>query len=64
MPTARILLLSGGCLVGQNVLACLAERRASLHLAATNSTAAEAALYDFDAVYLTPEVRRDPGMCQ
>lgn len=62
MPTARILLLSGGCLVGQNVLACLVERRASLHLAATNSTAAEAALYDFDAVYLTPEVRRDPEL--
>lgn len=57
----RILLLSGGCLVGQNVLACLAGSRASLRVAAANSVADEPALFDFDAVYLTPEVRRDPN---
>jgi hypothetical protein len=56
----RILLLSGGSLVGQNVLACLAGWRARLRVAASNSNADEPALFDFDAVFLTPEVRRQP----
>lgn len=59
-PLPRVLLLSGASLVGQNVLACLSSRRQSLRLAATNSTADEPVLFDFDAVYLTPEVRREP----
>jgi hypothetical protein len=60
MTQTRILLLSGGSLVGQNVAASLAHRRASIHLAAASSTADEPILYDCDSVYLTPEVRRDP----
>jgi len=57
---SRILLLSGASLVGQNVLACLAEQRDSIWLATTASTASESVLFDFDAVYLTPEVARQP----
>lgn len=56
MPQAKstILLMSGGCLVGQNVFACLAPYRTSLRLVATNSEANEPTLFDYDSVYLTP----------
>ena len=57
---SRILLLSGSSGVGQSVLACLAGRRASIRLAATSSVPNEAAVFDFDAVYLAPETRRQP----
>ena len=50
-----ILLMSGGCLVGQNVYACLVPHRDSLRLVASNSEAREPTLFDFDAVYLTPQ---------
>lgn len=60
MNRPRILLLSGGSLVGQNVLACLEARRDALRIAATNSIADDPALFDFDAVYLMPPGRADP----
>lgn len=60
MSKIRILLLSGGSLIGQNVLDVLADRRDSVELIATNSVANEVWLFDFDAVYLTPETARDP----
>lgn len=55
----RLLLLSGGSLVGQNVLAALADTRDALHLCAINSVAAEPALFDFDEVYLCGNLRDD-----
>lgn len=56
----RLLLLSGTSLVGRNVLECLAGRRASIEVAATTSAPEEPAAFDFDAAYLTPEIRREP----
>jgi carbamoyl-phosphate synthase large subunit len=58
MPT--LLFLSGGCRVGQNVLATLAGRRAGLGLVATSSIPDEPALFDFDAAYLVPPTAADP----
>lgn len=55
-----ILLLSGASLVGQNVLACLGGHRHDLELVAANSAPDDPCLFDFDAVYLTPENRRQP----
>jgi carbamoylphosphate synthase large subunit len=49
-----ILLMSGACLVGQNILASLAPHRNSLRIVATNSNTNEPALFDYDAAYLTP----------
>jgi len=49
-----LLLMSGACLVGQNVYTCLTPHRNALRLVATNSEAKEPTLFDFDAVYLTP----------
>ena len=59
-PVPRILLLSGASGVGRSVLACLEGRRAPVRIAATSSTPVDAALFDYDAVYLTPETRRFP----
>jgi len=50
----RLLLLSGGSLVAQNILDALGFRRPELYLAATNSIADTEALFACDAVYLTP----------
>lgn len=49
-----ILLLSGGSLVGQNVVQALGQRRKYLQLLATNSVADEPSLQDFDEVRLAP----------
>jgi hypothetical protein len=51
---ATILFMSGGSLVGQNILSCLETRRQNLRLIATNSVAEEPTLFAYDAVYLTP----------
>lgn len=56
-----ILLLSAASLVGQNVLACLDGRRHELEVVAANSSADDPSLFDFDAAYLTPEVRQQHG---
>jgi carbamoyl-phosphate synthase large subunit len=58
-PMKRLLLLSGGSRVGQNVLATVAERRRGLVLVATSSIADEPALFDFDAVHLVPPTASD-----
>ena len=55
----NLLFLSGGCRVGQNVLATLAARRAGLRLVATSSIPDEPTLFDFDAVYLAPPTAKD-----
>lgn len=60
MESTRLLLLSGACLVGQNILAALDGRRGGLHLSAINSVAAEPALFDFDEVFLSGNLRDDP----
>lgn len=56
----RLLLISGGSLVGHNILDALADRRHEVHLIATNSRAEALSLYDFDTVYLTPTTLGDP----
>lgn len=57
MDRVRILLVSGGSLVGQNVLDVLAGRRTQVYLAATNSVPTDLSLFEFDAVYLTPPTK-------
>ena len=57
----RVLVMSAGTQVGQNVLATLLSRRASLRIVATSSVANEPALFDLDAVYLCPETAADPA---
>ncbi|KAI9025645.1 hypothetical protein DFJ74DRAFT_718275 [Hyaloraphidium curvatum] len=54
-----VLLLSGASGVGQNVLAALAGRRGGLHVAALNSTACDPAVFDFDEVFLAPNLAED-----
>ena len=61
MNKMRILLISGGNQVGQNILDALADRRSDVKLVATNTVATEISLFDFDAVYLTPETRGAPA---
>ena len=56
----RLLVLSVGTQVGQNVLRTLAGRRENLELVATSSVWNEPALFDFDAVYLVPPTAADP----
>ncbi|HZI85107.1 MAG TPA: hypothetical protein VFF44_14405 [Casimicrobiaceae bacterium] len=60
MVELRLLVLSVGTRVGQNVLAVLAGRRAALHLVATSSVANEPALFDCDVVHLVPPTAADP----
>jgi biotin carboxylase len=54
MMDLRLLVLSVGTRVGQNVLATLDGRRDGLVLMATSSVANEPALFDFDVVYHVP----------
>jgi len=54
MNGPRLLLVAGASLVGQNVLAALAGRRARLRVATTGSVADDPFLFDGDAAYLTP----------
>jgi carbamoylphosphate synthase large subunit len=55
-----ILLLSGGNLVGQNILGSLDGRRNDIRLIATNSKPDEAILFSFDKVYLSPPLTTQP----
>ncbi len=57
---ASLLLLSGGSLVGQNIVQGLAHRRSALRLVVTNSLGDEPSLADFDAVHLVPSTRSHP----
>jgi carbamoyl-phosphate synthase large subunit len=52
-----LLLLSGGSLVGQNVVQALADRRDQMQLIATNSDPREPSLADFDEDHLVPTTR-------
>ncbi len=61
MTRHRLLVLSAGTQVGQNVLRTLAGRRDGVALVATSSVAHEPALFDFDAVYLAAATAADPG---
>lgn len=61
MSRVRLLFLSGGSLVGRNVLATLAGRRESLTLIAMSSVADEPGLFEFDAAYLAPRTLADPA---
>lgn len=55
----RLLLVSGGSLVGDNILDALEGRRADVELFATNSDASADGLGRFDGVYLVPPTRGD-----
>ena len=56
----KILAISGGSLVGQNLLEALAGRRNLLELVGTNSHPDEPCLYEYDRVYLTPPTLAEP----
>lgn len=59
-PRTTLLLLSGGSLVGQNVVQALASRRKCFRLIATNSIADEPSLTEFDEVHLVPPTSLKP----
>jgi hypothetical protein len=52
----KLLMLSGGSLVGQNVLAALAMRRDNLELSVMNSKADEPAIFEFNKVFYSPSL--------
>ena len=56
MSKTKILLLSGGSLVGRNLLDVFEMRREDFFLIALNSVLEEPSLFEFDAVYLSPEL--------
>jgi|SRR5450631_2043551 biotin carboxylase len=60
MNKARLLVLSVGTQVGQNVLTTLAGRRYDLELIATSTVANEPAVFDCDVVYLAPPTAAEP----
>jgi hypothetical protein len=60
MANLRLLVLSVGTRVGQNVLTTLADRREGLELIATSSVSNEPALFDVDVVYRVPPTAADP----
>jgi carbamoyl-phosphate synthase large subunit len=58
---SRLLVLSVGTRVGQNVLTTLAGRRDVLDVIATSSVANEPAIFDYDVVYLVPQTVAEPA---
>ncbi len=52
----KILLLSGGSLVGRNILDSIVNSRKSLYLIALNSVSREPSIYEYDKVYLSPSL--------
>ena len=60
MARLRLLVLSVGTQVGQNILTTLAGRREGVELIATSSVAHEPAVFDYDAVYLAPPTAAEP----
>jgi hypothetical protein len=52
----KLLMLSGGSLVGQNVLSALAMRRERCQLSAMNSVDDEPAIFDYDSVFFAPSL--------
>ncbi|WP_439474751.1 hypothetical protein [Algoriphagus formosus] len=59
MEKFKVLFLSGGSLVGRNLLDVLAARRENFHLICTNSLAEEPSIFEFDEVILSPSVARE-----
>ena len=57
---SRILLVSGGSLIGQNILDSLSSRRDRVELVAINSIAQGSSLFEFDRVYLAPPTMAQP----
>ncbi len=57
---AKLLLVSGGSLVGGNILDALEGRREAIEVHATNSAASGCGLERFDTVHLTPPTVKDP----
>jgi carbamoyl-phosphate synthase large subunit len=60
MTRLRLLVLSVGTQVGQNVLATLAGRRDGLELVATSTVWNEPSLFDYDAVHVVPPTAAEP----
>jgi hypothetical protein len=60
MTKQRLLVLSVGTQVGQNVLTTLARRRDGLELIATSTVSHEPAVFDYDVVYLVPPTAAEP----
>jgi hypothetical protein len=52
----KLLMLSGGSLVGQNVLSALAMRRDSCQLSVMNCKDDEPAIFDYDTVFFAPSL--------
>src|SRR6478672_9913304 len=61
MTRHRLLVLSVGTQVGQNVLRTLAGRRDHLELVGTSSVANEPSLFDFDVIYIVPPTAAEPA---
>lgn len=56
----KLLLLSGGSLVGRNILDSLSQRRSFFEIIAFNSLAKEPSLFEYDKVYLCPPLVGKP----
>jgi carbamoyl-phosphate synthase large subunit len=61
MKKLRLLVLSVGTQVGQNVLTTLARRRGDLELVATSSVFNEPSIFDWDAAYIVPATAAEPA---
>ena len=61
MAQLRVVVISAGTQVGQNVRATLAARRDGVALIAMSSVPNEPALFDFDAVHLVPPTAVEPA---
>jgi carbamoyl-phosphate synthase large subunit len=59
---SRLLLVSGGSLIGQNILDALWSRRDLVELVAINSVAHGSSLFEFDRVYLAPPTLAQPDL--
>jgi carbamoyl-phosphate synthase large subunit len=60
MSKLRLLVLSVGTQVGQNILTTLAGRRDGVELIATSTVSHEPAVFDYDVVYLAPPTAAEP----
>lgn len=55
----KLMMLSGGSLVGQNILSALDDRRDQFHLSALNSKDDEPAIFEYDSAYIAPPIASD-----
>ncbi len=63
-PLYTLLVMSGGSLVGRNIVAALSGRRDGLRLVATNSVADEPTLCDYDDVWLVPAIGEEDAFAE